>query len=383
MHTGCVTGMGEGSMKSQTDNMTCSSRPVERCVDWPDRRGQQDGPVVRHDWTHAEADEIYHAPFMDLVFRAQTIHRMVFDPNKVQFSRLLNIKTGGCPEDCGYCSQSAHHESGIQATKLMDPASVIAEAKAAAAAGATRYCMGAAWRSPKARDMGPLIEIVKGVKALGLETCMTLGMLSPDQARQFADAGLDYYNHNIDTSPEYYASVVRTRTFGDRLETLKHVHDAGMKVCCGGILGLGEAPADRVEMLRTLANLPQHPESVPINMLIPIENTPLAKADPIDTISFVRTVALARILMPMSVVRLSAGRTAMSDEMQALCFLAGASSIFIGDTLLTANNPSEDKDRSLLRRLGMERADEGFGADDNHAGRASDRYSRDREIGLS
>ncbi len=370
-------------MTSQTDEMTNSSKRVERCADWPGQRAQRSGLVVRHDWTHAEADEIYHAPFMDLVYRAQTIHRMVFDPNKVQFSRLLNIKTGGCPEDCGYCSQSAHHESGLQASKLMDPARVIAEAKAAAAAGATRYCMGAAWRSPKARDMGPLIEMVKGVKALGLETCMTLGMLSPEQARQLADAGLDYYNHNIDTSPEYYASVVRTRAFGDRLETLKHVHDAGMKVCCGGILGLGEAPPDRVEMLRTLANLPQHPESVPINMLIPIEGTPLAKADPIDSISFVRTVALARILMPLSDVRLSAGRTAMSDEMQALCFMAGANSIFIGDTLLTANNPSEDKDQSLLRRLGMERAEDRPGASGNHAGCVSDHSSRDHEVSLS
>ena len=327
------------------------------------RRGVEQGNdsrgsiSIRHDWSRDEAAAIYNAPFMDLVFRAQTIHRMAFDPNKVQFSTLLNIKTGGCPEDCGYCSQSAHHEVALQASKLMDPASVIEEAKGAAAAGATRYCMGAAWRSPKARDMGPVIEMVKGVKALGMETCMTLGMLSPDQARQLADAGLDYYNHNIDTSERFYNSVVRTRVFGDRLETLKHVHDAGMKVCCGGILGLGEDPIDRAEMLRTLANLPKHPESVPINMLIPIDGTPLAKAEPIDPISFVRTVALARILMPLSDVRLSAGRTAMTDEMQALCFLAGANSIFIGDKLLTATNPSEDKDHQLLRRLGMEQTE--------------------------
>lgn len=313
------------------------------------------GPIIRHDWTADEAAEIYHTPFMDLLLRAQTTHRAVFDPNAVQFSKLLNIKAGGCPEDCGYCSQSAHHDVALQASKLMDPAQVIEEAKAALAAGATRYCMGAAWRSPKARDMGPVIEMVKGVKALGMETCMTLGMLSRDQAQQLADAGLDYYNHNIDTSERFYSEIVRTRTFGDRLATLRHVEASGMKVCCGGILGLGEEPLDRVEMLRTLANLPEHPESVPINMLIPIEGTPLAAAKPVDSISFVRTIALARILMPMSDVRLSAGRSAMTDEMQALCFFAGANSIFIGDTLLTAANPSEDKDQQLLRRLGMER----------------------------
>jgi|SRR5579859_45483 len=319
----------------------------------------QEGDVrtIRHDWSSDETAVIYDSPFMDLVFRAQTIHRTVFDPNKVQFSRLLNIKTGGCPEDCGYCSQSAHHDVVLRASKLMDPKQVIEEAKAALAAGATRYCMGAAWRSPKSRDMDPVIEMVKGVKALGMETCMTLGMLSRDQAQRLADAGLDYYNHNIDTSERFYGSIIRTRTFGNRLETLRNVHDAGMKVCCGGILGLGEEPLDRVEMLRTLANLPEHPESVPINMLIPIEGTPLAKAEPIDPISFVRTVALARILMPLSDVRLSAGRAAMTDEMQALCFLAGANSIFIGDTLLTATNPSEGKDHQLLRRLGMERTE--------------------------
>ncbi len=273
----------------------------------------------------------------------------------MQFCKLLNVKAGGCPEDCGYCSQSTHHDTGLQASRLMDPAQVIEEAKAAKAAGATRYCMGAAWRSPKARDMAPVIEMVKGVKALGMETCMTLGMLSPEQARQFADAGLDYYNHNIDTSERFYGEIVSTRSFGDRLETLRHVEASGMKVCCGGILGLGEAPLDRVEMLRTLANLPEHPQSVPVNMLIPIPGTPLAKAEPVDPISFVRTIALARILMPMSDVRLSAGRSAMTDEMQALCFFAGANSIFIGDTLLTAANPSEDRDQLLLRRLGMER----------------------------
>lgn len=313
-------------------------------------------PVIRHDWSSVEAEEIYNAPFVNLIYHAQTIHRMTFDPSAVQWSRLLNIKAGGCPEDCGYCSQSVHHDTGLRATKMMDPALVIAEAKSALAGGATRYCMGAAWRSPKDRDMGAIIEMIKGVKALGMETCMTLGMLSESQATQFADAGLDYYNHNIDTSERFYGSVIKTRTFGDRLETLRHVHEAGMKVCCGGIVGLGEEPNDRVEMLRVLANLPQHPESVPINMLIPIEGTALAHAHPVDPISFVRTIALARILMPRSDVRLSAGRTAMTDEMQALCFFAGANSIFVGETLLTADNPEQDNDLKLLRRLGMKRA---------------------------
>ncbi|MDF3811840.1 MULTISPECIES: biotin synthase BioB [Rhodopseudomonas] len=315
-------------------------------------------PTIRHDWSSSEAAAIYHAPFMDLVFRAQTIHRQSFNPNQVQCNQLLNIKTGGCAEDCGYCSQSAHHDTALPASKLMDPAAVIAGAAAAKASGATRYCMGAAWRSPKDRDMGPVIEMVKGVRALGMETCMTLGMLSDDQARQLADAGLDYYNHNIDTSEAYYPSVVQTRSFGDRLDTLQRVHDAGIKVCCGGILGLGEKPTDRVEMLRTLANLPNHPESVPINMLIPIKGTPLADAAPVDPIAFVRTIALARILMPASDVRLAAGRTAMSDEMQALCFLAGANSIFIGEQLLTTPNPGETKDRQLFDRLGIEPRDD-------------------------
>ncbi|ABE39346.1 biotin synthase [Rhodopseudomonas palustris BisB5] len=311
-------------------------------------------PTIRHNWTREEAAAIYHAPFADLIFRAQTIHRQSFDANAVQCNQLLNVKTGGCAEDCGYCSQSSHHDTALPASKLMDPAKVIEGAKAARDAGATRYCMGAAWRSPKDRDMAPVIEMVKGVKALGMEACMTLGMLTDDQAKQLADAGLDYYNHNIDTSEEFYSSVVKTRSFGDRLETLEKVQDAGIKVCCGGILGLGEKPTDRVEMLRTLANLPQHPESVPINMLIPIEGTPIAAtATPVDPFEFVRTIALARIMMPKSDVRLAAGRTAMSDEMQALCFLAGANSIFIGDTLLTTPNPGDSKDRALFARLGI------------------------------
>jgi biotin synthase len=305
-------------------------------------------------WTLEEARTLHDAPFNDLLFQAQTVHRRNFDPNRVQLSRLLSIKTGGCPEDCGYCSQSAHHESGLKASKLMEVRRVIAEATKARDAGATRYCMGAAWRNPKARDMDAVVAMVEGVKALGMETCMTLGMLDLGQAQQLKEAGLDYYNHNIDTSERYYSEVISTRTFADRLDTLANVRDSGIKVCCGGIVGMGEEPADRIDMLVTLANLPEHPESVPINMLIPIAGTPLAEAKPIEPIEFVRVIALARIMMPKSHVRLSAGRTAMTDEMQALCFFAGANSIFVGDTLLTANNPGEDKDSLLFRRLGIE-----------------------------
>jgi biotin synthase len=308
----------------------------------------------RRTWTQAEAWALYSSPFNDLLFRAQSVHRRYFDPNKVQLSRLLSIKTGGCPEDCGYCSQSVHHETGLAASKLMEVEQVVAEARKARDGGATRYCMGAAWRSPKARDMDAVVAMIKGVKALGLETCMTLGMLDREQAGQLKHAGLDYYNHNIDSSERYYSEIITTRTFNDRIETLEHVRDSGIKVCCGGIVGMGEKPADRVEMLVTLANLPEPPESVPINMLIAIPGTPLAKADPIGAIEFVRVVALARVMMPTSYVRLSAGRSAMSDETQALCFLAGANSIFVGDTLLTAGNPEEDKDTALFRRLGLE-----------------------------
>jgi biotin synthase len=308
----------------------------------------------RRAWTQAEAWALYSSPFNDLLFRAQSVHRRYFDPNKVQLSRLLSIKTGGCPEDCGYCSQSVHHETGLAASKLMEVEQVVTEARKARDGGATRYCMGAAWRSPKARDMDAVVAMIKGVKALGLETCMTLGMLDREQAGQLKHAGLDYYNHNIDSSERYYGEIITTRTFNDRIETLEHVRDSGIKVCCGGIVGMGEKPADRVEMLVTLANLPEPPESVPINMLIAIPGTPLAKAEPIGAIEFVRIVALARVMMPTSYVRLSAGRSAMTDETQALCFLAGANSIFIGDTLLTAGNPDEDKDTALFRRLGLE-----------------------------
>jgi biotin synthase len=311
-------------------------------------------PGNRKTWTEAEAAALYAMPFNDLLFKAQTVHRENFDPNRVQLSRLLSIKTGGCPEDCGYCSQSMHHESGLTASKLMEVERVVAEARKARDGGATRYCMGAAWRNPKPRDMEAVVAMVKGVKALGMETCMTLGMLDRAQSEQLSAAGLDYYNHNIDTSERYYKEIITTRHFSDRIETLENVRAAGMKVCCGGIVGMGEQAVDRIEMLRTLANLPEHPESVPINMLIPIAGTPLADTTPIEPIDFVRVVAVARIMMPGSVVRLSAGRTAMSDEMQALCFFAGANSIFVGDVLLTAGNPENDKDMDLFRRLGLQ-----------------------------
>jgi biotin synthase len=290
---------------------------------------------------------------MDLLFRAQTVHRASFDPNKVQKSRLLSIKTGGCAEDCGYCSQSAHHKTGLKASKLMEVERVIAEAKKAKAQGATRYCMGAAWRSPKARDMDTVVAMVEGVKALGMETCMTLGMLSDDDIVKLRDAGLDYYNHNIDTSEAYYEKIITTRTYADRLETLARVRESGIKVCSGGIVGMGEGREDRADMLMTLANLDVHPESVPINMLVAIPGTPLEHAERIDPIDFVRTIAVARIMMPKAFVRLSAGRTEMSDETQALCFFAGANSIFVGDTLLTADNPGDDKDSRLFAKLGL------------------------------
>ncbi len=309
--------------------------------------------ALRHDWTVAEAQAIYEASFMDLLFRAQTVHRRHFEPNTIQKSQLISIKTGGCAEDCGYCSQSAHHATGLAATKLMEVDRVVTEARRAREAGATRYCMGAAWRSPKARDMDAVCAMVEGVKALGLETCMTLGMLSDDDAAQLKAAGLDYYNHNLDTSERYYAEIISTRTFADRLDTLQRVRSAGIKVCAGGIVGMGEELQDRVDMLVALANLPQHPESVPINMLIAIPGTPLADAERIDAFDFVRTIALARIMMPKSFVRLSAGRKAMSEETQALCFLAGANSIFAGETLLTAENPGEDADAALFAKLGL------------------------------
>ncbi|SLN56017.1 Biotin synthase [Roseovarius albus] len=305
-------------------------------------------------WTRDEAQGIYDLPFMELLFQAQTVHRENFDPNRVQMSRLLSIKTGGCAEDCSYCSQSARNGSTLPASKLIEVQRVLSEARKARDAGATRYCMGAAWREPKERDMDALVAMVEGVKALGMESCMTLGMLEDNQVVRLKGAGLDYYNHNIDTSERYYPEVITTRTFADRIDTLNRVREAGIKVCSGGILGMGEESQDRIDMLVSLANLTEPPESVPINMLMPQADTPLADATPIDPIEFVRVIALARIMMPKSHVRLSAGRTEMSDEMQAMCFFAGANSIFVGDTLLTAENPENDADMTLFAKLGIQ-----------------------------
>ncbi|NVO29529.1 biotin synthase BioB [Donghicola sp. C2-DW-16] len=305
-------------------------------------------------WTVEQAREIYNKPFMHLLYEAQTVHRAHFDPNQVQRSKLLSIKTGGCAEDCAYCSQSARNGSKLPASKLIEVERVLEQAKKAKEGGATRYCMGAAWSSPKDRDMDMLTAMVEGVKALGMETCMTLGMLEDNQVVRLKNAGLDYYNHNIDTSERYYKEIITTRSFDDRLATLTRVREAGIKVCSGGIVGMGEKMMDRVEMLVTLANLPEAPQSVPVNMLMPQADTPLANVEKLDPIEFVRTVALARILMPTSHVRLSAGRSEMSDELQAMCFFAGANSIFVGETLLTAENPEEDKDAALFAKLGLE-----------------------------
>jgi biotin synthase len=309
---------------------------------------------IRHDWSVAEVGALFALPFNDLIFRAQTIHRAHFPANQVQLSTLLSIKTGGCPEDCAYCPQAARYDTGVEAQKLMAVEAVVAEAQRAKEAGASRYCMGAAWREPKDRDLDAICDMVQGVKALGLETCMTLGMLTGTQAQRLKDAGLDYYNHNIDTSPEYYGEIITTRTYQERLDTLAHVRDAGMKVCCGGIVGMGESAKDRAGMLVTLANLPEHPESVPINMLVQVHGTPLDGTGKLDPLDFVRTIAVARIMMPRSMVRLSAGREEMSDELQALCFLAGANSIFCGPKLLTTPNPGRDHDSHLFERLGIE-----------------------------
>jgi biotin synthase len=304
-------------------------------------------------WTPPAVRALLDLPFPELMFRAAIVHRERFDPLRVQISTLLSIKTGGCPEDCAYCPQSAAHEAGVPAAKLMDVDAVLAEARAAKAAGATRFCMGAAWRSPKDRDLDPVCEMVAGVRALGLESCVTLGMLTALQAKRLRASGLDYYNHNLDTSPEFYGEIITTRTYQDRLETLSHVREAGIHVCCGGIVGMGEDVADRASMISVLAMLPKPPESVPINALVRVEGTPLAKAEPIDAIDFARVVAAARITMPKSYVRLSAGRETMTDEAQALCFLAGANSIFYGPRLLTTANPAAERDEALLARLGM------------------------------
>jgi biotin synthase len=307
----------------------------------------------RSDWSRAEIAALFALPFAELMFRAQAIHRAHFDPSQVQISTLLSIKTGGCPEDCGYCSQSSQHDTGLKATKLMEVEAVLADARAAKAAGASRFCMGAAWRNPKDKDLDTVCEMVEGVRDLGMETCVTLGMLTAPQAVRLKQAGLDYYNHNLDTSPEYYRHIISTRTYQDRLDTLEHVRGAGINVCCGGIVGMGESAEDRTGLIHALATLPTHPESVPINALVQIEGTPQGLAAPLDPIDFVRTIAVARITMPKSVVRLSAGREEMSDETQALCFLAGANSIFYGPRLLTTPNPAADSDRVLFGRLGI------------------------------
>lgn len=310
-------------------------------------------PQIRHDWTLAEVNSLFQLPFNDLLFKAQTIHREHFDPNQVQVSTLLSIKTGACPEDCKYCPQSARYDTGLEKERLLEVEKVLETAKHAKATGSTRFCMGAAWRNPKARDMPYLVSMVEGVKALGLETCMTLGMLDREQALALKQAGLDYYNHNLDTSPEFYGEIITTRTYQDRLDTLHNVREAGMNVCSGGIVGMGEQANDRSGLLMQLANLEHHPESVPINMLVKVEGTPLQDQEDLDPFEFVRTIAVARILMPKSYVRLSAGREAMNEQMQAMCFMAGANSIFYGCKLLTTPNPETDQDMQLFKRLGI------------------------------
>ncbi|MBR9883650.1 MAG: biotin synthase BioB [Oceanospirillales bacterium] len=308
---------------------------------------------VRHNWTESEVRALFELPFNDLLFRAQSIHRQHFDPNEVQVSTLLSIKTGSCPEDCKYCPQSAHYDTGLEKQRLMEVEAVLAKARQAKEAGSTRFCMGAAWKHPTERDMPYVLEMVKGVKAMGLETCMTLGMLKESQAQELAEAGLDYYNHNLDTSPEFYDKIITTRTYQDRLDTLGHVRDAGMKICSGGILGMGETAKDRIGLLRQLANLPQQPESVPINMLVKVEGTPLENVEDLDPLEFIRNIAVARIMMPKSHVRLSAGREQMSDELQAMAFFAGANSVFYGECLLTTPNPETHRDIQLFKRLGI------------------------------
>jgi biotin synthase len=308
---------------------------------------------VRHDWSRDEVRALFELPFNELLYRAQTAHRRNFDPNAVQISTLLSIKTGGCPEDCDYCPQSVHHDTGLEPEALLDVEAVVTAARRAREAGATRFCMGAAWRSPRGRNFERVVEMVRRVRAEGLETCVTLGMLEAEQARQLKQAGLDYYNHNLDTSPEFYGEIITTRRYQDRLDTLGHVRDAGINVCCGGIVGLGEGRDDRVSLLCELANLPEHPGSVPINQLVKVAGTPLENETAIDPLEFVRTIAVARLLMPRAYVRLSAGRGEMSDELQALCFFAGANSIFYGEKLLTTGNPDTARDDALFEKLGL------------------------------
>ncbi len=338
-----------------------SSAPVSPVFIQPRRRAT-DAPPARSDgapadpWPLAEIEALFDLPFNDLLFRAQQVHRAHFDPNRVQLSTLLSIKTGGCSEDCAYCSQSSHYGSDLKASRMLPVDEVVQAARAARDSGASRFCMGAAWRSPQERHIGALVEMVRAVKDLGLETCMTLGMLEPDQARALKDAGLDYYNHNLDTDPEFYGNVITTRNYDDRLDTLRNVREAGMKVCCGGILGMGESRRHRAGLIAQLANLDPYPESVPINQLVPIEGTPLAGTPALDPIEFVRTIAVARITMPSAMVRLSAGREQMGEAVQTLAFLAGANSIFYGDRLLTTDNAQTQSDRALLEKLGMDAA---------------------------
>ncbi|TFH88104.1 biotin synthase BioB [Billgrantia azerbaijanica] len=326
-----------------------------------------DAAAVRHDWRLDEIEALFALPFNDLLFRAQQVHRRHFDANAVQVSTLLSIKTGACPEDCKYCPQSGHYATGLDKEKLLEIEKVVEQAQAARDAGASRFCMGAAWRSPRDKDLEVVLEMVRRVKALGLETCMTLGMVDTDQAGRLAEAGLDYYNHNLDTSPEYYGEIITTRTYADRLETLANVREAGMKVCSGGILGMGEAPRDRAALLQQLVRLDPHPESVPINMLIKVPGTPLEDVEDLDPVEFIRAIAVARILMPKSHVRLSAGREQMSESTQALAFLAGANSIFYGDKLLTTGNPQAERDRALFAKLGLHPERRASCADDSQA----------------
>jgi biotin synthase len=336
------TGRPQPPFRAQTTGFTMTTTDLERLG------------AVRTDWTLDEARALFALPFNDLLYHAQRVHRLSFDPNRVQVSTLLSIKTGACPEDCAYCPQSVRYETEVGREELMDLESVIAAAEAARRNGATRFCMGAAYRNPKAKQLEHIKDMVREVSALGLETCATLGMLTPGQARELKDAGLDYYNHNLDTSEAFYGEIITTRTYQDRLDTLQAVRDAGLNVCCGGILGMGESELDRVQLLHTLATLPQHPESVPINQLVQVEGTPLHGRPPLDPLDLVRTIATARLLMPKSYLRLSAGRTEMSDAVQALCFLAGANSIFYGEKLLTTPNPGRNRDAELFTRLGLQ-----------------------------
>lgn len=319
-----------------------------------DRNAPASSPDLRHDWTRKQIQALFDMPFMDLLFQAQTVHRANFDPNQVQMSTLLSIKTGACPEDCKYCPQSGHYNTGLEKEKLMAVQRVVEQAQAAQQSGASRFCMGAAWKHPSDKDFPYVLDMVRQVRGLGMETCMTLGALTPEQASALAEAGLDYYNHNLDTSPEYYGEIITTRSYQERLDTLGHVREAGMKVCSGGIVGMGESAADRVGLLQQLANMPVHPDSVPINNLVKVKGTPLQDVEDIDPFEFVRTIAVARILMPRAYVRLSAGRQQMNDEMQALCFMAGANSIFYGEKLLTTPLPEESRDLALFRRLGLQ-----------------------------